>query len=622
MINHFLSPPDKDLLGISYGNYRHLVFRTALELRKNLKPVGDFQNVSICVAICIPEGPFLPLAVSCTHLLNESQEGYASACIVPIDPSDGRERILQMLDQTRPAIILTASQCDADIFQGAIASMKRPPEDQVVDCILLRKQCCVILDIKELVAEANQEATCGTFSDLSVAPATRNRVSHVVFTSGTTGKPKGCVSSINSLLNYLDAKNKAHGIQSRSRVLLASSLSFDPCFSDVLATFKARATLVITDRTELYTQFAPLVNETASTHILVTPAVFKVATHSLTPEDVPSLKLVALGGEPIPGTISKVWGEVRTGCKLYATYGVTEACVYQTMGLVSSGGDCWGVAGQFVGRPLENNCIVLQDSDGNVFNAEEAGGKEGEIIIYGSQIDDLSRYHGDADLTKRRYLNLAGTLAYRTGDIGIFDKALGGIRVLGRIDGDSMVKINGIRIELGEVEAAVIDKRIENEPIVLDAIARPRIDPFAKFKDEPSSASQIDLYLVLSPGTIRELGVSASSLPSGVFCPEGPFLTLLRRRCKSWSRVQPSSFVLIYKIPLSSTGKRDRRLLPNLSDVKSSPLNDNPTPLVSYGRCGSYLAKAIIDCLNLQPGQLRLLTKSMTFAALGGGTQR
>jgi len=82
--------------------------------------------------------------------------------------------------------------------------------------------------------------------------APRQLISHIVYTSGTTGKPKGCVSSLASLQNYIRAKNLAHSIDSRSRALLASAVTFDPCFSDVLAVCVGNATLCVVTREQLY----------------------------------------------------------------------------------------------------------------------------------------------------------------------------------------------------------------------------------------------------------------------------------------------------------------------------------------------------------------------------------
>ena len=161
----------------------------------------------------------------------------------------------------------------------------------------------------------------------------RDVVSHICFTSGTSGSPKGCTSSLPSLLSYLHAKNIAHDIYpvqkgdgtngDGSVVFLASSVSFDPCFSDILATFSCcgctssskdgdtpvGATLALAPRTHLFNSIASCLHQTRTTHVLCTPTLW--STVSVGPADLRSLKVVALGGESIPRRIVKKWARRR-----------------------------------------------------------------------------------------------------------------------------------------------------------------------------------------------------------------------------------------------------------------------------------------------------------------------
>jgi acyl-coenzyme A synthetase/AMP-(fatty) acid ligase len=98
--------------------------------------------------------------------------------------------------------------------------------------------------------------------------ASRNRISHIVYTSGTTGIPKGCISSIRSLEHYIRSKNEAHAIFHEAVVLLASALSFDPCLSDILATFSAHAALAIAPRDNVRNSLPNVLRSLDVTHCL------------------------------------------------------------------------------------------------------------------------------------------------------------------------------------------------------------------------------------------------------------------------------------------------------------------------------------------------------------------
>jgi acyl-CoA synthetase (AMP-forming)/AMP-acid ligase II/ankyrin repeat protein len=426
-----------------------------------------------------------------------------------------------------------------------------------------------------------------------------NRISHICFTSGSTGIPKGCQSSIFSLRHYLSVKNAAHAIQRDSTVLLASALSFDPCLSDILATFSAGATLVMV---------STLVGDVRGaldgiTHVLCTPTLWSVLTADIGLKDVPDLRAVALGGEPISKRIIAKWARHQSSTRrfprLCATYGVTEACVYQTMGEIFAEDDALHVGACFDGLQ------VKIDSSGD--------STSGEVVMFGKQVDELSGYLNRPELTKEKFGMENGQYYYRTGDLGHLMN--GKLHILGRIQGEEgMVKVNGVRIELGEVEAALVD-----EGVVSDCMA------VVRTQDDEDSSKQVHAFLVLTTTCLEELKLSRDIIPeTGVICSTGPLLVLLRARCKLRVRAaaMPSAFILIPRVPLSPTGKCDRRRLPALigcttlkrlmgGDVSSNPLRE-------YGKSGAVVAEQIIECLNLQGCQKEMLTTTANFAMLGG----
>jgi acyl-CoA synthetase (AMP-forming)/AMP-acid ligase II len=389
---------------LSYRQFLQLTAALTLKLRGVILQHVAQDAASICesrcllsvaVAVSIPEGPFLPLAITAVHSLNvpfTSHQGlFLSVVLLPLDASDGRERLLNMLHNARPTIIVTASDCDfkrmeeiaseipVDIKESVdfTDAMYRSSKIHVIDLRkLLREElaglngrCSLSLQralegcndtdsLQKIIHDCTEQTeTKNPLSDDNLRSS--NRISHIVFTSGSTGQPKGCLSSNNSLQRYLISKNQMHEITCESVVLLASALSFDPCLSDILATFTARATLALAPRSDLVQNFGHVLHSLSVTHVLCTPTLWStVHTTSGCPyRDFPRLRVVALGGERIPKQIVRSWARLAENdngmLRLCATFGVTEACVYQTYGEVFSSRGA--AVGQDVGYPFPGN---------------------------------------------------------------------------------------------------------------------------------------------------------------------------------------------------------------------------------------------------------------------------
>jgi acyl-coenzyme A synthetase/AMP-(fatty) acid ligase len=610
------------------------------------------KNVSVPIAIAIPEGLCLPLSVAAVHSLNDD-ERYA-AVMVPIDPAEGTERLRLILNDSKPLLTLVASDCDETKLQEVAASYMQLPNAELYYAFdggrpLYMSPNTTVVDVRKLLAELPRKATLihGPTSTLS-GKKTRcssgglrstvhayeqrifenaaigtclnedvaNRISHIVYTSGTTGAPKGCISSINSLSAYLDSKNIAHGITMSSVVLLASAVSFDPCMSDILATFDAGATLFLAPREDLSARLHEALVDGNISHVLCTPTLWgTLAIHGKGPKDFPKLRVVALGGEQIPRRTVRTWWrrDEASQCKLFATYGTTEACVYQTMAEVST------ESHDGVGFPFEGMYVVvceesIQETVAPVHSPHDVG----EVVLLGRQLDAYSSYLRRPELTQRKFFydQTLRSFCYRTGDRGFLATETHDLHVLGRIDGEGgMIKFNGIRIELGEIEAAIVDAVGAQDPVVVDSMA------ILQGTRGGETSQTLCAYIVLSNKCLEEIGILAQVPRNGAICT-GVLLALLLHRSKARARVAPSVFIIIAQIPLTRTGKRDRMGAPPLRDtislVDSGSLVQNGIPLSRYGPVGAVVAEQIIDCLNLLSSQLCLMTTSATFAMLGG----
>jgi hypothetical protein len=217
---------------------------------------------------------------------------------------------------------------------------------------------------------------------------------------------------------------------------------------------------------------------------------------------------------------------------------------------------------------------------------------------------------------------------YRTGDRGTYDDK-GGLRVLGRIMGEEgMVKVNGVRVELGEIENALVDEINEEEDqtssVVLNCIAKvAKISSEGNTGESAMDRNEIRVYCILSDSARKEVGLEKandSSSTFGVLVNGGPLLTLLRARCLE--RIKPAcmpiAFIVIPRLPLSPTGKRNRDRLPEIDTCSHLIKQEESISLKEYGLAGSKVSEILIECLNLQPSQEVMLTTSVTFAMLGG----
>ncbi|MEW5931932.1 MAG: amino acid adenylation domain-containing protein, partial [Gemmatimonadota bacterium] len=349
------------------------------------------------------------------------------------------------------------------------------------------------------------------------APATGvgpENLSHVIFTSGSTGRPKGVMirhASVVVLLHWL------RGIVSdeeRAAVLFSTSVSFDVSVAEIFGTLCWGGTLVLVENAlELASVDEPVV------HASMVPT---AAAELLRAGGIPaSVRTLNLGGEPLPNDLAQALYGLPHVEKVGNLYGPTEDTTYSTYALVERGADR-----VLVGRPVANTRALVLDAE-----LEPAPvGVVGELYLAG---DGLSRgYAGRPELTAERYLpdpfGPAGSRMYRVMD-RVRWLASGELEYFGRTD--FQVKVRGFRIELGEIESA-----LRALPEVREAVAVVRED---------------------APGERR---IVAYVVGSGAAVGATELRAYLRERLPEY--MVPSAFVALEALPLTGSGKIDRRALP------------------------------------------------------------
>ncbi len=264
---------------------------------------------------------------------------------------------------------------------------------------------------------------------------------YVIYTSGSTGKPKGILVSQRSICHFLRSENEVLGIRADDKVYQGFSVAFDMSFEEIWIAYLVGATLWLAPR-EITGDPDALAAALEDNHISVLHAVPTLL--ALFPRDIPSLRLINLGGEMCPQALVERWA--TPDHQLFNTYGPTEATVSASLARLQKGMPVT------IGKPLPNYGLLVMDSDLKLLPA----GETGELCITGPGV--AKGYLGRSDLTAEKFLSnpyAEGSheaRLYRTGDLARIDES-GNVHCLGRVD--DQVKIRGFRVELGEIEAVL-----------------------------------------------------------------------------------------------------------------------------------------------------------------------
>ncbi|HEX8884399.1 MAG TPA: Pls/PosA family non-ribosomal peptide synthetase, partial [Noviherbaspirillum sp.] len=271
---------------------------------------------------------------------------------------------------------------------------------------------------------------------------------YVIYTSGSTGKPKGIEISQGAICHFLRSENSLLGVRESDRVYQGFSVAFDMSFEEIWISYLVGATLWIAPRA-VATDPEALPQALAVNGVTVLHAVPTLL--ALFEQDVPSLRIINLGGEMCPQALVARW--TREGRQVFNSYGPTEATVSASMTVLRSGEPVT------IGSPLPNYGLLVLDTGSGDANALRLAprGEAGELCITGPGV--ARGYLGRAELTAEKFIanpwatSAAHARMYRTGDLARIDEN-GQVQCLGRTD--DQVKIRGFRVELGEIEAVLM----------------------------------------------------------------------------------------------------------------------------------------------------------------------
>jgi dihydroaeruginoic acid synthetase len=292
-------------------------------------------------------------------------------------------------------------------------------------------------------------------------PSTPDDPAYVIFTSGSTGLPKGVEVSHRAAVNTVEDVNERFGIGPDDRVLAVSALDFDLSVWDVFGFLAVggAAVLVSESGRRDAVEWLTLCRRHGVTVWNTVPALLDmVLTAAGETELPPTMRLALLSGDwiglDLPGRLARA---SKGRCRLIALGGATEAAIWSNAFEVTEVPGGWRSIPY--GTPLRNQKFRVVDDQGR----DCPDWVPGELWIGGAGV--ALGYRGDPELTAARFPVVDGERWYRTGDLGRYWPD-GNLEFLGRLD--QQVKINGFRVELGEIEAC-----LQAHPAISQAVAVP-----------------------------------------------------------------------------------------------------------------------------------------------------
>ncbi|WP_185981923.1 non-ribosomal peptide synthetase [Skermania sp. ID1734] len=400
------------------------------------------------------------------------------AAYLPLDPSQPDERLALLIENSHADLVIG----DPEIVPGALS----------------------YVDLKES-AEPEDSSALHT-------PVQVSDIAYVIFTSGSTGTPKGVQVTHRGLASLCAEGVQQYRVTPDSRVLHGYNPVFDAALLELLLAFGSGATLVVSPMDVFAgVELAEYLATQRVTHYLSTPSVLS----SLEADDLPALQVIGVGGEPLPSELAARW--VTGGRLLINAYGPSEATVVATLTAVSDA--------VTIGRPVRGTTAYVLDQ----WLRPVSVGGAGELYVAGSSL--AQSYLGAPGVTAASFIaNPFGEgRLYRTGDL-VCRRADDSLGFVSRVD-DAQVKIRGVRVELGEIEATVRG---------LAGVS----DVAAIVSKDASGSNRLIAYVVPE----RDVQLDDAGLRAELAARLPSFLI-------------PDAIVLLDELPVTANGKLDRAAL-------------------------------------------------------------
>ncbi|KAK6086190.1 non-ribosomal peptide synthetase protein [Seiridium cupressi] len=449
----------------------------------------------------------------------------AGGAFVPLNPNDPTDRLLDLIDQVEASVVIFSEQTRH--LSTVLASSKISP---------------VVLPQKI--------SSWGPLrSSPVVSAANASNLAYALFTSGSTGRPKAVMIHHQSVTSSTYGHGVAMGFADYPRrTLQFATYTFDACIAEIFTALHFGGCICIPTEHERMNDLPKFIRDFRCDWAFFTPSFVRL----LKPEDIPCLKTVVLGGEALNQECVDIWGD---SVHLMNGYGPTETCVFTVTRTVPGPRSAEkAMPAATIGHPVSSIGWVV---DPNNYNVLTPVGCPGELLIQGPNV--ARGYLKNPEKTAESFVSnpkwlrafghMKSELLYRTGDLVRQDVETGMLTYLGRIDGQ--VKINGQRLELGEIETRLKTQGTSVESTVVlagktKADKKQTLAAFVEFTDAPGKSQSI----------MMNMNDSMRSRMKGL---ENSMLATMPKY------MVPSLWIPVNYMPiLAASGKTDRKTLTTL----------------------------------------------------------
>ncbi|MFZ6009366.1 MAG: amino acid adenylation domain-containing protein, partial [Bacteroidota bacterium] len=370
---------------------------------------------------------------------------------------------------------------------------------------------------------------------------------YIYYTSGSTGEGKAIVGNHKALSHFIQWEIKEFGLDQSSRISQIAQITFDASLKDILTALCAGGTVCVPtpEEKQNLAMLARWIREQDLTLLQCVPSIFRLITQELRHGNngklpvYPKLKQVILAGEMLYAKDVQQWKEVVGDHVAVANlYGATESTILKTFYRIN---EVPSNLSQIipVGKPMDDTSVAIIN-DNHICRV----GEKGEIYIKTPFL--TNGYYRNEELNSKAFVqnplvSAKKDIVYKTGDVGRYLRS-GDIEVLGRID--DQVKVNGVRVELGEIEGAMVSIQGINKAVVM---------PYEK------SNAQLELVGYYSNATITQDEIRRA-------------LSLTLN-----AELIPTYLIHVDHFPLNINGKVNKKLLPR-PDMTGTAMDNKEKP--------------------------------------------
>ncbi|MFI1018279.1 amino acid adenylation domain-containing protein [Streptomyces sp. NPDC020965] len=430
----------------------------------------------------------------------------AGGAYLPIDPDHPASRVDLLLNTAAPTLILAHRDTAAALPEC------RPP--------------VIHLDVLDL---NDPDSPVAEAPDIRIRP---DNLAYVMYTSGSTGKPKGVAMTHATVVNGVWHSRQLASLEPGSRMLAATSVNFDVSVFEIFTALAAGASVeIVRDVLELAER-----DSWSGTTICAVPSVFTALLDPLLAREPGALKLdlrtAILGGDPLTADVVHKVHQALPHVRVVHAYGQTESFYVSSFPVPQQSTETGVIP---IGRPLANMRTYILGPE----LTPVPPGVIGELYVAGG----LARgYYRNGGATAERFVACpfgpAGARMYRTGDLAHWDKN-GQLKYEGRAD--TQVKVNGIRVEPTEVEMVLAQHHEVGQAVV------------TAWEDHTGTTRLVGYVTPVGGAGVGGIDPRASASVADL-------RRFVAKRLPDY--MVPALFVVLDRLPVTTTGKLDRAALP------------------------------------------------------------